>query len=112
MAKDGSFQRGRILIRVAAAVAVVHLSAAPAIAAGEQVFDVRAGQVGKVLVEFGRQAGWSVGLTDPALARHRSDGVRGRHTPVQALRILLRSPGADFTMLDARSARIFAASRP
>jgi iron complex outermembrane receptor protein len=107
MARVGSFQRGRFLVRIVAAVAVVNLPA-PAIAAGEQVFDVRSGQVGKVLVEFGRQAGWSVGLTDPVLARHRSAGVRGRYSPVQALRILLHSTGADFTMLDARSARVFA----
>jgi iron complex outermembrane receptor protein len=112
MAKVGSFQRGRLLIRIVAAVAFVDLSAAPAIAAGEQIFEVRAGRLGKVLVEFGRQAGWSAGLTDAGLARHRSAGVRGRYTPVQALRILLRSTGAEFTMLDARSARVFVARRP
>ncbi|MDB5712750.1 MAG: TonB-dependent receptor [Sphingomonadales bacterium] len=112
MARVGSFQRGRFLVRIVAAIAVVDLAAAPSLAADERVFDVHAGQVGKVLVEFGKQAGWSIGLTDPTLSRHRSVGVKGRHTPVQALRILLRSTGADFTLLDARSARVFAARGP
>ncbi|WP_162987006.1 TonB-dependent receptor [Sphingomonas paeninsulae] len=89
-------------------MAAIGLSVTPAIARGEQVFDVQAGPVGSILVEFGRQCGWTIGLTDPVLAGHRSGGVKGRHTPIQALRILLRSTGADFAMLDARSAKVFA----
>jgi iron complex outermembrane receptor protein len=94
------------------AMAAIGVSAAPATAKTGQAFDIPAGSVGNALVEFGKQARWSIGLTDPALARHSSNGIRGRYKPIEALRLLLRSTGADFMMLDDHSAKVFAERRP
>lgn len=111
MAMAGGLRRNNMR-KWCAAMAVIGVSATPATAKPGQVFDIPAGSVGSALVEFGRQAGWSVGLIDPALARRRSNRIKGRHKPIEALRLLLRSTGADFTMLDDRSAKIFAERPP
>ncbi|MDB5700902.1 MAG: TonB-dependent receptor, partial [Sphingomonadales bacterium] len=110
MATAGSLQRDNMR-KWCVAVAAIGLSVTPATAKTGQVFDIPAGNVGTALVIFGRQAGWNVGLTDPALARRPSNGVRGRHKPIEALRLLLRLTGANFAMLDDHSAKVFAERR-
>ncbi len=94
------------------ALAVIGVAVTPAAAKTRPVFDIPAGNVGRALVEFGRQAGWNVGMTDPVLARRPSNRVKGRHRPVEALRLLLRSTGANFMMLDDHSAKVFADALP
>ena len=92
-------------------LAGLFVSFAPASAAPVRSFNVAPGALGGVLISFGEQAGLSVGFNDPALARLRSPGVRGRLSNRQALRRLLTGTGASFVQIDARTIRVFAAKR-
>lgn len=89
----------------------------PAAAADGRTFNIAPGELGGALVAFGEQAGMSVGLNDPSLARRRSAGARGRLSNRQALRRILAGTGAQFIQIDARTVRItaskiFAKPRP
>lgn len=84
----------------------------PAIAADNRTFNIAPGELGGALVAFGEQAGMSVGLNDPALARRHSPGARGRLSNRQALRRILTGTGASFVQIDARTLRITASKPP
>ncbi|MEO7241234.1 MAG: TonB-dependent receptor [Sphingomicrobium sp.] len=96
--------------KLIAGLVLLAAPAAAAIAADSRTFNVAPGELGNVLVVFGEQAGMSVGLTDPALARRHSPGARGRLSNRQALKRLLTGTGARFVQIDARSVRIVAAT--
>ena len=60
-----------------------------------QSFDIPAGSLGAAIARLGRQAGIMI-TADPDLVRgRRTSGLRGRHTPEQALRALLRETGLE-----------------
>lgn len=72
------------------------MDAAPAYAQGQEAsrsFAIPAGSLGSAIARLGRQAGVMVAV-DPALVRgRRSAGLRGSHTPEQALTLLLANSG-------------------
>lgn len=88
------------------------LISVPAEAARAQSFNVSPGPLGEVLVSFGEQAGMSVGLNDTLLAKHHSQGARGRMSRRQALRHILAGTGARVIEIDARTVRVEAATTP
>ena len=77
----------------------------PAQAAPAVKFDIGAGNLGQALIELGRQAQITVGVTDPNAARARSRGVHGRMDLRRALTRLLAGTGYTF-VLTAGSVRI------
>ena len=91
-------------VRIACAGALLVLSASAE--AKTQPFQIRPGPLGGALVQFGQQAGITVGLTDPALASAHSDGAQGRMTNRQALRRVLLGTGAVSEWIDSRTVRI------
>lgn len=68
--------------------------------------DLPAGTLGPAVVALGRQAGISIGVSDPQLASLRVQRVRGRFTVAQALGRLLDGTGATFVSLGDNSWRI------
>jgi iron complex outermembrane receptor protein len=70
------------------------------------MLDLPAGRLGDALVALGRQAGVSIGVSDPALAGQRVPAVRGRMAVEVALARMLRETDAQPVALDARSFRI------
>ena len=79
------------------------LAAAPAQARG---IDLPAGRLGDAIVALGRQAGISIGLSDPALAGLPVMAVRGARSPRAALDRLLADGDAKAIMIDAATFRI------
>ena len=55
---------------------------------------------------FGQQAGWTIGVNDPAIAALRTRGVSGTMSPRAALDRLLAGTGCTYVFVDARSVRI------
>jgi outer membrane receptor protein involved in Fe transport len=100
-------RRADLLLVFAAAA----LPSAPAEAAQRRHFDIPAGRLGDALVALGRQAGVSIGVSDPALARARVGGLRGRHSVEEALRRLLRGTNARHVAIDSVTFRIVARPR-
>ena len=64
------------------------------------------GRLGDAVVALGRQAGISIGVTDPALADRRVTPVSGLLSVEEALRRLLRGSGARYVVVDAQTIRI------
>lgn len=104
-----SVRKGNRQVRTLAGLALLTCPVAPAVAAEVRTFNVASGELGAVLVAFGEQAGMSVGLNEPALARRHSPGARGRLSSRQALRRILTGTGATFVQIDARTVRVTAA---
>jgi outer membrane receptor protein involved in Fe transport len=91
----------------AAILFVSSVAVAPAAAAEQrQALNLPAGRLGDALAVLGRQAGVSVGLTDPALANARVAAVKGNISVGEALRRLLRGHQATFVVIDPVTFRI------
>lgn len=99
-------------LQIAAGLALLVYPMAGASAADLRTFNVAPGELGGVLVIFGKQAGMSVGLTDPSLARRHSPGARGQLSNRDALRRILTGTGATFVQIDARTVRVLLATPP
>ncbi len=84
------------------------VTAAPAAAGGAARHDfvVPGGPLGSALIAFGRQAGVSVGITDPGLAGRPTRGVSGRLTIRSALARLLAGTGATAAYSDDATIRV------
>ena len=100
----------RARISVAAAILLSLTSVAEA--AERHRLDIPAGRLGDAVVALGRQAGISIGVSDPALAAERVPAVRGSLTVEQALRRLLRRSRARHVALDERTFRILRRPSP
>lgn len=74
---------------------------APAQAQERHAFDIAAGTLDRALVRFARQAGLSVDVSDPALRRVRTRGLRGTYRPDEGLRRLLQGTEYDFRIDNA-----------
>ncbi len=90
-------------------VAALLLGASPAAAAPARDFAVPPGRLANVIVDFGVQAGISIGIADPRLGQLATPGVRGRLSPRAALKRLLIGTGATFDFVDPGTARVIAA---
>lgn len=87
--------------------AIILLSwGAGAEAAGRYRLDVPGGTLGDAIVALGRQAGVSIGVSDPALAARLVPPVRGSMSVDQALKRMLAGRGATFVAIDADTFRI------
>ncbi len=75
-------------------------------AQGPQQLDLPGGRLGDAVVALGRQAGVSIGITDPALAARRVAPVRGRYSVGQALALLLRDSDGRYLQYDRTTFRI------
>lgn len=83
------------------------LFAAPAaLAQGPRQLDLPGGRLGDAVVALGRQAGVSIGISDPTLASRRVAPVRGRYTVNQALALLLRDSDGRYLQYDRTTFRI------
>ncbi|MDK2760022.1 MAG: TonB-dependent receptor [Sphingopyxis sp.] len=71
-------------------------------------FDVRPGSVGEVVGSLGAQAGVTITVTDPGVARRRSPGVRGDLSLREAIDRALRGTGAEAHFYDRTTIRIVA----
>ena len=69
-------------------------------AAERHKLNLPGGRLGDALIALGRQAGISIGVSDPALADRRVNPVRGTFTVEEALRRLLRGTGAGHRVID------------
>ena len=95
----------------ARAVAVIAVAAslcvpAEAEAAQRQRISLPAGPLGGAIIALGRQAGISIGISDPSLARAFVPAVSGNLTVRQALSRLLRGTGARAVFIDPYTIRI------
>jgi len=87
----------------------------PAAAAGAEqarAFNLPAQTLGDALVNFGLQAGVSVGAGDLSLCAPRSRRVIGRYTPSLALSRLLDGTRCDFRAVDANAFSVGPAATP
>ncbi len=96
---------------VAAAVLSVAI-AAPAYADSQVEVDIAAGRLDSAIVVLGRQAGISIGLSDPNIAARHVPRIKGRMTSRQALTRLLAGSGAKPLKVHKRHWRIVPASKP
>lgn len=78
----------------------------PATAAPQAKFTVPAGTLGAALIVLGKQAGISVGVSDPFLSGLPVAGFAGTATPAAALERLLRGLPAAAEMIDEQTYRI------
>lgn len=92
-----------------ATMIVVFVVSAPARATQFYQFNIGQGTLGSVLIAVGRQGSISIGMTDSTLTLRPSRGVQGHHSLKDALRIVLRDTGADFTFVDTNTVRVFIA---
>jgi catecholate siderophore receptor len=85
------------------------LDSVPAVAPGESRddatvpaepvdFDIPPGLLQDVLTKFQDQSGWKVSVANASIPDIQSPGVRGRHTPEEALRVLLEGTSVAFTL--------------
>jgi iron complex outermembrane recepter protein len=77
-----------------------------ALAAQNRELSLPGGRLGDAIVALGRQAGVSIGVTDPSLAASRVPAVRGRMNVEQALARLLADSDARFVRVGPGSYRI------
>ncbi|MFN7000191.1 MAG: hypothetical protein ACK4ST_09195, partial [Elioraea tepidiphila] len=75
--------------RPLAALSILLSLGAAAEAAGRRPFDLPAGRLGDAVVALGRQAGISIGIREPELARIRVPAVRCDMAVEEALRRML-----------------------
>lgn len=95
---------GRLRTFFAAAI-LLSLSSA-GIAAPRHQLNLPGGRLGDAIVALGRQAGISIGLSDPALASQAVPAVKGPLTVEQALRRLLKGKAARYIVIDPETIRI------
>lgn len=88
------------------ATALLLTLAQAAHAAERHRLNLPGGRLGDAIIALGRQAGVSVGVSDPALAAENVSPVRGTMTAEQALRRMLRDSGARFVTVDDRTFRV------
>ena len=88
------------------------LAATPALAVQSRELSLPAGRLGDAIVALGRQAGVSIGVTDPALAASRVPAVRGRLSVEQALARMLADGQARFVRIAPGSYRIVRRPQP
>ena len=96
-------------MRLCAAVALAAAcgsAASAAHAAARHDLNLPAGRLGDALAALGRQAGISVGVSDPALAAERVPAIGGRLSVEQALGRLLKGRAAKVVAIDAATYRI------
>lgn len=67
----------------------------------EQAFDIPAGPLADTLTEFGLQSGLQISYPQDAVQGLRSSAVQGRLRPAEALRLLLRDTGMEFSFINA-----------
>jgi outer membrane receptor protein involved in Fe transport len=84
----------------------------PAEAAPRHRISLPGGPLSGALIALGRQAGISIGISDPSLARMRVPAVAGNLTVDQALGRLLGGTGARAIFIDRSTVRIVAAPAP
>jgi len=99
---------GRLRTIIASGLLTLSLAgfaAAPAQAQSREL-SLPGGRLGDAIVALGRQAGVSIGVTDPALAASRVPAVRGRLTVEQALGRMLADAQARFVRVGPGSYRI------
>jgi outer membrane receptor protein involved in Fe transport len=94
------------LLKGALLAAILLFQASIAEAAVRHRLDLPGGRLGDAIVALGRQAGISIGVSDPALAAQRVPPLRGRYTVETALRRLLRGLPARHVTIDGQSFRI------
>ena len=87
-------------------------SASAAGATESRSLDLPGGRLGDAVVALGRQAGVSVGVSDPLLAGTQVRSVRGLMTAEQALSRLLSGTPARYVALDGRTFRIVRRAAP
>ena len=105
----GPWSRARVRhADVRLTVAALLLGASPAAAAPARDFAVPPGRLANVIVDFGVQAGISIGIADPRLGQIETPGVRGRLSPRVALKRLLAGTGATFDFIDPGTVRVIA----
>jgi iron complex outermembrane receptor protein len=73
-------------------------SATSVCAAASIAFEIKAGGLTQALIELGRQAHITIGVTDPRVAAVRSPGVHGRMTLRSALERMLTGTGFTYVM--------------
>ena len=81
-----------------AAAAIIAVSVQAPAGASERErhpIDLPAGELGAAVIQLGRQADVSIGISDPALGRIRVPRVRGRYSAHEALKRLLAGTAAD-----------------
>jgi len=88
------------------------MASAPAAAAEVVDFDLRPGPLSDALVSLGEQARININASDPALARIRSRGVRGRMTVRDALTRVLAGTGYSYRFVGRDVVRVFRAPPP
>ena len=91
---------------IACAGAALVWSSAAQCAARTYAFHVPPGPLGSALATFGRQAGVSIGSSDPALASIRVRGIRGNYSLEQGLTKLLSGTSYTYRIVDAYTVRI------
>ena len=94
------------------AAAILLSLASVADAAERHRLNLPGGRLGDAIVALGRQAGVSIGVSDPQLAAEPVPAIRGNLTVEQALRRMLRGSRARHVALDGRSFRILARPAP
>jgi outer membrane receptor protein involved in Fe transport len=94
--------------RTEIAVAAVGICwcAGSADAAPRRHFQIPPAPLSDALIQYGEQAGVTLGLTDPSVIRAFSTGVHGTLSPRRALARLLADTGCGFVWLDAQTVRI------
>jgi len=93
-------------IEIAVAALGICWCAGSADAAPRRHFQIPPAPLSDALIQYGEQAGVTVGLTDPSVIRAFSTGVHGTLSPRRALARLLADTGCGFVWLDAQTVRI------
>lgn len=95
------------LLRFGAVLSTLCLIAGAAEAAPRHRIELPKGRLGEALVALGRQAGVSLGISDPELAGQSVGPVTGYLTVEQALRRLLRGKQVGYAFIDPTTIRLF-----
>lgn len=93
-------------IEIAVAALGICWCAGSADAAPRRHFQIPPAPLSDALIQYGEQAGVTLGLTDPSVIRAFSTGVHGTLSPRRALARLLADTGCGFVWLDAQTVRI------
>lgn len=85
------------LLTGSALVACMIAAGQPACAQAARDFDIPAGALRDALNRYATQSDQQIFFTGDLVAGRRSEGLRGRHAPAEALEILLRGSGLTWT---------------
>ncbi len=94
---------------ISAAIIAVSIAVSPACAQSKGNFNIPAQRLDSALIALGEQAQISIGGIDARLSTVSGKAVRGRLSVSQALTIMLRETGFDFTLIDSRTVKIIRA---